>query len=109
MEKFDKQRVPDEEVANLLQLMLQLRVSNPPLYQETIKSLGMEGFAEALEKQYPNEKLDESKTNESSINTVNQLTEAIAKIRNEESKTGMDGLKVGKDPQVGFVTTAFSA
>lgn len=84
----------------MLQLMLQLRVSNPPLYQETIKSLGMEGFAEALEKQYPNEKIDESKINDASISTVNQLTEAIAKIRNEESKTGIDGLKVGKEPQV---------
>ena len=100
MEKANQKRVSDEEVANLLQLMLQLRVSNPPLYQETIKSLGLEGFAEALEKQYPNEKVDESKVHESSINTVNQLTEAIAKIRSEESKAGLDGLKVGKEPQV---------
>lgn len=85
----------DAEAAQLLQLLVQLRVSDPILYQETIKTLGMEELGKALEQQLPDQAQGAS-PGQTALETVSQLTEAVSKMR---EGSDMD-LKVGQQPKV---------
>lgn len=83
----------------MLKMLVQLRTSNKAAYEEAVRTLGLEAVAAALEEEIP-----EASSSGASIDSIQQLTESLSKMKEEQVSDALSGLKTGKEPQVKGVT-----